>query len=90
MSRILRRLCVGTAAVVAMVFGPLFVTTVVNPAVSWACDWGQVWDAASNSCVGAPPPPPPPPIGPVGPVTWCIGAPIPFVPMSWCVPVGQT
>jgi hypothetical protein len=71
----------------ALVLGQLVVATVVTPAASWACDWGQVWDAASNSCVGAPPPPP---IGAVGPVTWCIGAPIPFVPMSWCVPVGPT
>jgi hypothetical protein len=89
MSRILRRISVGTAVALALVLGPLLVTTAVNPAVSWACDWGQVWDAASNGCVGAPPPPPPP-VGVVGPVTWCIGAPIPFVPMSWCVPVGQT
>jgi hypothetical protein len=87
MSRTIRRVCTGGALVFAMVLGPLIMTTAVNPAVSWACDWGQVWDPGINGCVGAPPPPP---VGVVGPVTWCIGAPIPFVPMSWCVPVGQT
>ena len=89
MNRILRRACWGTALVVALTSLPLAATVVISPAVSWACDWGQTWDAGSNSCIGAPPPPPPP-IGVVGPVTWCIGAPIPFVPMSWCVPLGQT
>lgn len=83
MIRTIRRVAVATAFVAGFALGPL----VVDPAVSWACDGGQVWDPVASSCVGAPPPPP---VGPVGPVTWCIGAPIPFVPMSWCVPVGPT
>ena len=87
MNRIIRRALTSAALVVGIVFGPLAMATVFTPAVSWACDWGQVWDPGINACAPAPPPPP---IGAVGPVTWCIGAPIPFVPMSWCVPVGPT
>jgi len=88
MKHIVRRLAVGAALAIPMTLGPMAAVTVFTPAVSWACDWGQVWDAATNSCV-VPPPPPPPPPPVIGPVTWCIGAPIPFVPMSWCFPVGQ-
>lgn len=90
MNRILRRALTSAALIISIVLGPLAAATVFYPAVSWACDWGQVWDPGANSCVAAPPPPPPPPVGVVGPVTWCIGAPIPFVPMSWCIPVGPT
>jgi hypothetical protein len=82
-----RRFAVYAALVTAMVLGPIAMVTVGSPAVSWACDWGQYWDPGSNSCLAAGPPPPPPP---VGPVTMCIGAPVPFVPLSWCFPVGQT
>jgi hypothetical protein len=83
MSRIWRRFVVWLVALCALVFGPFAMTAIINPAVSWACDPGQVWDAAAQVCV-LPPPPPPAPV----PVTMCVGAPIPFVPMSWCFPVG--
>ena len=86
MKGILVRLAVWTFSLFGLVVGALAMATVVNPAVSWACDGGLVWDPVANACVVPAPaaPPPPPPI----PVTMCIGAPIPFVPMSWCFPVG--
>jgi hypothetical protein len=84
MSRICRRFVVWAVSLCALVIGPLAMTTIIKPAVSWACDPGQVWDAAAQACVLPPPPPPPAPV----PVTMCLGAPVPFVPMSWCFPVG--
>jgi hypothetical protein len=84
MSQIIRRFAAGAAAVAAMVLGPLALTTVISPAVSWAdCTPGQFWNAATNTCDWPAPPPPAP-----TPVTMCIGAPVPFVPMGWCLPVG--
>jgi hypothetical protein len=86
MTRTFRRIAVAAALLVAMVLGPLAVTTVVSPAVGWAqCAPGQFWDASTNTCQWPAPPPPPPP--PPVPVTMCVGG-IPFVPLSWCFPVG--
>jgi hypothetical protein len=91
MNGMVRRLTAGAAAVCGLVLAPLAVTTIVSPAVSSAqCAPGQFWNASSNSCDPVVAPPPPPPYGIVGPVSYCIGAPIPFVPMSWCVPIGPT
>ena len=84
MFRSLRKLAVWAISLFALVFGPIAMVTVINPAVSWACDYPTVWDTNSNSCVTPPPPPAPAPV----PVTMCIGAPVPFVPMGWCFPVG--
>jgi hypothetical protein len=87
MSGILRRIVVAATVAAGMAMG----TMVVSPAVGSAqCAPGQFWNAASNTCDPVVAPPPPPPYGVVGPVDWCIGAPIPFVPMSWCFPVGPT
>jgi hypothetical protein len=86
MSQVLRRCALAVAAVFAMTCGAIAISALTLPAVSWACDGGQVWDPGSNACQWPAPPPPPPP--PAGPVSMCIGAPVPFVPMSWCFPVG--
>jgi hypothetical protein len=85
MSELIRRVTLAVAALFAMTMGAMSVATVATPAPSWACDAGQVWDPGSNSCQL---PPPPPPAAPV-PVTMCAGG-IPFVPLSWCWPVGGT
>jgi hypothetical protein len=79
-----RRFAVWVVSLIALVVGPMAMVTIVNPAASWACDGGLTWDPGANACAGPPPPPPPPP----PPVTMCIGAPVPFVPLSWCFPVG--
>jgi hypothetical protein len=86
MNKIRCRFAVWVASLIVLVVGPTAVLTIADPAVSWACDGGLVWDPGANACVapGPPPPPPPPPV----PVTMCIGAPVPFVPMGWCFPVG--
>lgn len=85
MNKIRCRVAVWFFSLIALVVGPMAILTIVGPAVSWACDGGLVWDPGANACVVPGPPPPPPP---VGPVSMCIGAPVPFVPMSWCFPVG--
>ena len=85
MSRVFRRFLVSNGLIFGMVLSAMAVVVVASPGVSWACDPGTFWDPDSNGCVAvAPAPPPPPPV----PVTMCIGAPVPFVPMSWCFPVG--
>lgn len=82
MNKIARRVAVLTASALA----PLAFVTIVSPATSSAqCAWGHYWDPGINNCVGVPAAPPPPP---PGPVNMCVGAPVPFVPMSWCFPVG--
>ena len=89
MNRIFRRALTSAALIISIVLGPLAAATVFYPAVSWACDWGQVWIRApirvwqrhrhllrhpsASSARDV-----------------VIGAPIPFVPMSWCIPVGPT
>ena len=84
MNRVRHRVAVWAVCLIALVVSPMAVVTVLDPAVGWACDPGSVWDPGANACVAPAPPPPPP----AGPVSMCIGAPIPFVPMSWCFPVG--
>jgi hypothetical protein len=80
------------ALVVAVTLMPLAFVAFVSPAPSKAteCGAGTALDPGSDTCIaaGPPPPPPPPPPPAPGPVGMCIGAPIPFVPMSWCFPVG--
>ncbi len=82
------------AIVIAVAFAPLAFVILVSPGLSKAtdCGFGTVYDPGSNTCVAAgpppPPAPPPPPPPAYGPASMCIGAPIPFVPMSWCFPVG--
>jgi hypothetical protein len=75
MRRIIRRVAITLAVALA----PLAFATLVSPGVSHAdCDFGTVYDAASDSCVGAPPPAPPPvDLTPGFSVGVC--APIPFV-----------
>ena len=86
MSRVVSRFAACITLMFGMAFAVMAFATIASPGVSWACDPGTVWDPVSSSCVGAAPPPPAPP--PPIPVTMCIGAPVPFVPMSWCFPVG--
>jgi hypothetical protein len=78
------------AIVTAVVLAPLAFVVLVTPGVGKAtdCGYGTVFDPGSNTCVAGGPPPPPPPPPPAGWASMCIGAPIPFVPMSWCFPVG--
>ncbi|MBV8928602.1 MAG: hypothetical protein JO152_05710 [Mycobacteriaceae bacterium] len=84
MMGISRRIAAAAAVVAALLLGPLALTTALSPGVALAdCAPGQFWNAATNNCDWPPPPPPP-----AGPVSMCIGAPVPFVPMSWCFPVG--
>jgi hypothetical protein len=79
MGKVVRRLGV----VIGVASAPMAFVTAVSPGVSRAdCAYGQVWDGYSNSCQWQAPQPPPP-----VPVTMCIGAPVPFVPLSWCFPV---
>ncbi|HME49264.1 MAG TPA: hypothetical protein VKG81_14575 [Mycobacterium sp.] len=77
------------AIVIAVALAPLAFVTFVSPGVGGAtvCGAGTVLDPGSDTCVPAGPPPAPPP-PPAGPASMCIGAPVPFVPMSWCFPVG--
>jgi hypothetical protein len=73
------------AIVTAVALAPLAFVVLVTPGVGKAadCGYGTVFDPGSNTCVAAGPLPP------AGPASMCIGAPIPFVPMSWCFPVGS-
>jgi hypothetical protein len=84
MSRAFRRFLVSMGLILSVVVAAIAFVTVISPGTSWACDPGTYWDPGSNSCLGAAPPPPPP----LPPVTMCVGAPVPFVPLSWCFPVG--
>lgn len=81
MRGIVRRL----AVIFASALVPLAFVILVSPGLSKAtdCGFGTVYDPGSNTCVAAGPPAAAP-----GPTSMCIGAPIPFVPMSWCFPVG--
>lgn len=75
------------AVIFASALAPLAFVILVSPGLSKAtdCGFGTVYDPGSNTCVAAGPPAPAPA---PGPASMCIGAPIPFVPMSWCFPVG--
>ncbi|HZQ33332.1 MAG TPA: hypothetical protein VFB19_16560 [Mycobacterium sp.] len=81
-----RRLAVWAISASALVLGPLAMVTIINPAVSSACDQPAVWDTYSNSCIT--PAPPASPSGP-GPIMMCMGAPVPYDPMGWCYPFGS-
>lgn len=75
------------AVIFASALAPLAFVILVSPGLSKAtdCGFGTVYDPGSNTCVAAGPPAPAPA---PGPASMCIGAPIPFVPLSWCFPVG--
>lgn len=77
----MRHLAVAAAAS----FAPLLFVTVATPGVGNAaeCGPGTVYDAPSNSCVGAPAPPPPPP---PPPPPWN-GDPTPGFSIGVCAPI---
>jgi hypothetical protein len=81
----LRRVVAGAAIVTAMVLGPLAIATVLSPAVGWACNDGGQWVRVPDGyhCV-----PPPPDAPSPEPFNLCVGAPVPFVAVISCYPVG--
>jgi hypothetical protein len=83
----MRAIVCRLAVIFASALAPLAFVILVSPGLSKAtdCGFGTVYDPGSNTCVAAGPPAPAPA---PGPASMCIGAPIPFVPMSWCFPVG--
>jgi len=66
----------------SFVIAPITIVTVINPAVSWACDEGLVWDPGVNACMVPESPPPGP-----GPVMMCIGKPT-IYDEALCTPIG--